>query len=133
MKGSEKHRKYQLLLKELFQQMGKIAVPEAYVAGKNIDLLVQDIKTKETQAIEIQLSSKHAIENCEKNLRSCKKVVLLFEQPKALMEAKDKIAKYFCNWENRIELYLLREYIDHFIPPINIKKQIRITRNKSCI
>jgi hypothetical protein len=116
------------MLKELFQELGKIAVPEAYVGGKNIDLLVQDIKTKEIQAIEIQLTSKHVIENVEKDLRSCHKVVLLFEKPKLMQEAKDKIAKY--SYNGKVEFYLLEEYIDYFIPLIPIKKQLEILRYK---
>lgn len=119
-KGGKEHRKYQSLIREYFVDLGKIALVEAYINGKNIDVFVQDIKTKKSIAVEIQLnkSPKLAFENIKKDFKAgCDEILLIFKKLADLRAVKKSIFKEIGKETiKKIKFRLIDDFTSDFIP-----------------
>lgn len=113
-KGSEEHKRLQKLVQEHFVGQGKIAIVEARLGNKNIDVLVQDIASKKITAVEIQLTEKHTTENALKDLEvGCGEVLFLCENESILEKVKAEIINNIDEEkQDRIQFHT----IDGFIP-----------------
>ena len=60
---SKVHNDIQDSIKEQSQTEGWIAIKEHFVKGKKIDVLLQNIRTRQTIAAEVQMTYRHALEN----------------------------------------------------------------------
>lgn len=130
-KGGKEHRRYQKVIKEYFANLGKIALVEAYINGKNIDVFVQDIKTKRSIGIEIQLNKnpKLAFENIEKDFKAgCDEILLVFNKLTDLKTVREKAFKEIEKEKiKKIQFRLIDGFISEFIP----KSYKNNTYNKS--
>jgi len=119
-KGGKEHRKYQSLIKEHFANLGKIALVEAYINGKNIDVFVQDIETKKSIAVEIQLNKnpKLAFENIKKDFKAgCDEILLIFKKLADLKTVKKSVFKEIGKEKiKRIQFRLIDDFTSDFIP-----------------
>lgn len=130
-KGGKEHRKYQNLIREYFINLGKIALVEAYINGKNIDVFVQDIKTKKSIGVEIQLNKnpKLAFENIEKDFKAgCDEILLVFKKLTDLKTVKKSLFKKIGKEKiKRIQFCLIDDFTSDFIP----KRHKNNTYNKA--
>lgn len=119
-KGGKEHRKYQSVIKEYFTNLGKIALVEAYINGKNIDVFVQDIETKKSIAVEIQLNKnpKLAFENMKKDFKSgCDEILLVFKELVDLTAVKKRVFKEIGKETiTRIQFRLIDDFTSDFSP-----------------
>ncbi len=118
-KGSEEHKRLQKLVQEHFVSEGKIAIIEAQLGNKKIDVLVQDITSKKITAVEIQLTEKHATENALKDLEAgCDEVLFLCKNEGILEKVKAETIKNIDEQkQDRIQFHK----IDGLIPLKNKK------------
>lgn len=118
-KGSEEHKRLQELVREHFVSKGKIAIIEAQLGNKKIDVLVQDIISKKITAVEIQLTEKHTAENALKDLEAgCDEVLFLCKNEGILEKVKAETIKNIDKQkQNRIQFHT----IDGLIPLKNKK------------
>lgn len=119
-KGGKEHREYQNLIREYFINLGKIALVEAYINGKNIDVFVQDIKTKKSIGVEIQLNKnpKLALENIKKDFKAgCDEILLVFKELIDLRAVKKRVFKEIGKETiTRIQFRLIDDFTSDFIP-----------------
>lgn len=119
-KGGKEHRRYQSVIREHFANLGKIALVEAYINGKNIDVFVQDIETKKSIAVEIQLNKnpKLAFENIEKDFKAgCDEILLIFKKLADLKAVKKRTFKEIGKEKiKRIQFRLTDDFVSDFIP-----------------
>lgn len=123
---SDKHKEAQEIVRDYYRQKGWIAIVEAFVRNKKIDVLSQDISTKHTIANEIQLSAKHFIENIQLDFEAgCNEVSIICIDKKILEKIKKKTLQEL-NQEflGKIKFQLIEE----FIP---LQTNIKNNRNKA--
>ncbi len=88
---SDSHKKLQEIVRDFYRQQGQIAIIEAFVRGKKIDILSQNIKTKYTIANEIQLSPQHFLENIRLDFRvGCDEVKIICADKTVLEKIRKK-------------------------------------------
>jgi hypothetical protein len=109
------HKEAQETIRDYYLSLGCIAIIEHYLNGKKIDVLVQDIKTKHTLANEVQLTSKHFLENIQLDLKAgCNEVAIICLEYSVLegikRKAKTSLDK---NLLNKIRFQHIEEFIPH--------------------
>ena len=123
---SNVHKESQEIVKTYYRQKGWIAIIEHYIAGKKIDVLSQEIKTKYTIANEIQISPEHSLENIDLDFRAgCDEVIIICIDQKVLEQIKKKTS------QNLTKDFLEKtkfQLIDEFIP---LKNNNKIKQNKA--
>ena len=112
---SLRHKELQEVINSYYKKAGWISTIEHYVNGKKIDVLAQNIKTKHIIANEIELTSRHCIENIRLDLTAgCNEVVVICENSETLDAVKQKVKSYLeKNMLDRVSFRLIREFIPH--------------------
>ncbi|MCX5698674.1 MAG: hypothetical protein NTX01_03125 [Candidatus Omnitrophica bacterium] len=88
---SNNHKEAQKTIQDYYISIGWIAIIEHYIRGKKIDVLAQNIKTKRTIANEIQLTSRHFLENIQLDIKAgCDEVITICLDNSTLEEIKRK-------------------------------------------
>ena len=89
-KGSRTHQRAQNLIREYFAGTGTVAVVEASVKGKSMDVMVQDIHTKEITAVEIEVCGRRCLRNCILDLKAgCSRVIVIFFRERDLKREEE--------------------------------------------
>lgn len=128
---SDAHKYYQSIVKEYYIKRGWIAIIEHYIQGKKIDVVAQNIKTKYTVANEIQLGSKHFIENISLDFKvGCNEVKIISADKKVLEEIKNTALKRLDNTLLRKTSFQLAE---EFIPLSENKEQQKTSNKREFI
>ncbi|MEW6686068.1 MAG: hypothetical protein AB1393_07680 [Candidatus Edwardsbacteria bacterium] len=112
-KGGSEHRMAQRFIRDYYIRQGKLAVIEAYIGNKNIDVVVQDMKTKKTTSIEYQKTPKHVIKNVLLDLAFSDEIIIVSSNLKVLQQIKRKIDKSIKSDEHKqkVKFQLLKEFI----------------------
>ncbi len=111
---SNSHKRLQEIVRDYYRQKGWIAIIEAFVNGKKIDVLSQNIKTKYTIANEIQLSPQHFLENIQLDFKAgCSEVKIICADKTVLEKIRKKTSQ-----ELNKELFGKTKFqlIEEFIP-----------------
>lgn len=109
------HKEAQKTVRDYYLSLGCIAIIEHYINGKKIDVLVQDIRTKHTLANEIQLTSKHFLENIQLDFKAgCNEVTIICVDYSILEEIKRKAKTSLDkNLLNKTRFQHIEEFIPH--------------------
>ncbi|MBI5806284.1 hypothetical protein HZA73_09580 [candidate division TA06 bacterium] len=110
-KGGPEHQKAQCLIRDYYQARGMVAVIEAFLGNKNIDVLVQDPETGQIIAIEYQTTIKHALENVLLDHVFCDEVILVSADIRVLGQMKRKIDGNGAINGQKVKYRLLKEFI----------------------
>lgn len=114
---SNDHKEAQKTIRNYYISIGWIAIIEHYIKGKKIDVLAQNIKTKRTIANEIQLTSKHFLENIQLDFKAgCEEVAIICIDNSTLEEIKRKAQT---NLDKNLLGKLRIKHIEEFIPHLN--------------
>lgn len=68
------HKYWQHIVKDYYRKQGFYAVIERYFDGKNVDVGLE--KDGQKQAVEVDLDGKNLLENVQKDLATCDKVIV---------------------------------------------------------
>lgn len=114
MKSAD-HKDSQKTVRDYFRRIGWIAITEYCVNGKKVDVLAQNIETKKTIAFEIQLTSKHFLENIKLDLKAgCNEVVIVCLDVSTLEEIRKKSQTSLDkNLLGKIRFQHIEEFIPH--------------------
>jgi hypothetical protein len=112
---SEIHKKLQERVRNYYREKGYVAVIEHCVKGKKIDVLAQHIKSKRTIANEIQLSSKHFLENIMLDFKiGCDEVKIITTDKRVLNQIKERASKKLDkSLLKRTKFQLIEEFVPH--------------------
>lgn len=112
---SDTHKNLQEIIGDHYRTKGWIAITEQCINGKKIDVLAQDIKTKHIIANEVQLASKHFIENILLDFKAgCNEVRIISANKTVLEEMKQKASKKLDkNLLGKIKFQLIEEFIPY--------------------
>ncbi len=112
---SDTHKNLQEIIGDHYRTKGWIAITEQCINGKKIDVLAQDIKTKRIIANEVQLASKHFIENILLDFKAgCNEVRIISANKTVLEEMKQKASKKLDkNLLGKIKFQLIEEFIPY--------------------
>ncbi len=112
---SNDHKEAQKTIRDYYISIGWIAIIEHYIKGKKIDVLCQNIKTKRTIANEIQLTSRHFLENIQLDFKAgCDEVAIICIDNAILEEIKRKAqVSLDKNLLGKIRFQHIEEFIPH--------------------
>lgn len=112
---SNDHKEAQKTIRDYYISIGWIAIIEHYIKGKKIDVLCQNIKTKRTIANEIQLTSRHFLENIQLDFKAgCDEVAIICIDNSILEEIKRKAqVSLDKNLLGKIRFQHIEEFIPH--------------------
>jgi len=112
---SNDHKEAQKTIMDYYLSIGWIAIIEHYIKGKKIDVLAQNIKTKHTIANEIQLASRHFLENIQLDFNvGCDEVAIICIDDSTLEEIKRKAqASLDKNLFGKTRFQHIEEFIPH--------------------
>ena len=118
---SDSHKKLQKIVRDYYRQQGWIAIIEAFVRGKKIDVLSQNVKTKYTIANEIQLSPQHFLENIHLDVRAgCDEVKIICIDKTVLEKIRKKT---FQALDEKLLEKIKFQLIEEFISPKTCAKE----------
>ncbi|MDP2938506.1 MAG: hypothetical protein Q8O13_00255 [Candidatus Omnitrophota bacterium] len=120
---SARHKELQEIISGCYRRAGWISVIEHYINGKKIDVLAQNIKTKYIIANEIELTSRHCIENIRLDLRAgCNEVAVICENSETLEAIRQKTKTNLDrNMFGKVKFRLISE----FIPQLNSRNNTK--------
>ena len=113
-KGGTEHKQAQIILRDYYKRLGKIAIIEGFLDGKHIDLLVYDQSTGKTTAVEYQTGLANALRNIFVDSQLCHEVVIVSSKQTVIDSIKIKAKKTFdCGQLKRLEFRILKYFIPH--------------------
>jgi hypothetical protein len=116
---SARHKELQEIVNGYYRKAGWISAIEHCVKGKKIDVLAQNIKTKYIIANEIELTSRHCIENIRLDLRAgCNEVAVICENRETLEVIRQKAKTHL---EKSVLYKVSFRLITEFIPHTHIR------------
>lgn len=113
-KGGKEHREAQIIIRDYYRRLGKIAIIEGYLGGKHIDILVYDQATGKMTAVEYQTGMANALRNIFIDCQLCHSVVIVSSKQTVISGIKAKAKMTFNSGQcNKLEFRLLKEFIPH--------------------
>lgn len=113
-KGGIEHRQAQIIIRDYYKGMGKIAIVEGFVSGKHIDVLVQDLSKGKTIAVEYQTGTANALRNIFIDSQICDEVIVISSSQLVLNSIRGKAEKAFSAVQcDRMKFRLLNEFVPH--------------------
>jgi hypothetical protein len=123
-KGGKIHRECQGWMVRVNRSLGTIVVRERMLGNRKlVDVVVYDLKTKKLLGIEVQLSSKHALENIKADFTGgCDHVLIASPYPNVLENIRRTVDSTMPMW--------IRERVDYFHIDFIPKKEKNNNKNK---
>lgn len=113
-KGGKEHREAQIIIRDYYRRLGKIAIIEGFLGGKHIDVLVYDLKTGKTMAVEYQTGMANALRNIFIDSQLCHEVIIISSKQTVISSIKAKAKMTFNSGQyNKLEFRLLKDFIPH--------------------
>ena len=112
-KGGIEHRRAQIIIRDYYRRMGKIAIIEGFVGGKHVDVFVYDPVTGGTKALEYETANiPHVLNNIFIDSRICDEVITVSLERHILDGIKVRAERAFGSREcvNR-QFRLLKDFV----------------------
>lgn len=125
-KGGTKHQQAQIIIRDYYRRLGKIAIIEGFIGGKHVDVLICNLLTKKTEAVEFETRyTPQALKNIFLDTERCHACTVVSSKPDVIKKIKSKAKKTFSPEKCRkLKFRLLDDFIPHGRNklPINIAK-----------